>query len=229
MKRIATPILILLFAIVPAQAEQAAPQTYLQRSYRPDIAYMILSRSTGLPHYPKPQADPDSPKPVDLSPVLELTLGGEVRASTARPQPIVSPLKTLDFNILSRLQKFDIYIKRYSQMNDIDPNLTRAMIYVESAGDHQAVSHQGAKGLMQLMPATAADMGVSNPFDPAQNIFGGTRYIQSLVKRFGSIDLALWAYNAGPEAVRRKKRPRETLRYIPKVFRIKQILDQGGV
>jgi soluble lytic murein transglycosylase-like protein len=113
-------------------------------------------------------------------------------------------------------------------MNEIDPNLTRAMIYVESAGDPQAVSHKGARGLMQLMPATASDMGVSNPLDPAQNIFGGTRYIQSLVKRFGSVDLALWAYNAGPELVKRKKLPSETRRYIPEVIRIKKILDRGG-
>jgi soluble lytic murein transglycosylase-like protein len=109
----------------------------------------------------------------------------------------------------------------------MDPNLTRAVIYVESAGDKKAVSSQGAMGLMQLMPDTATDMGVENAFDPAQNIFGGTRYLSRMIDQFGSLDLALWAYNAGPEAVKRKRLPSQTRHYIPNVIRVKRLLDNS--
>ena len=78
------------------------------------------------------------------------------------------------------------------------------------------------------MPGTASDIGVSNSFDPAQNIYGGTRYLSTLLKRFKRIDLALWGYNAGPESVKRNRLPRQTKRYIPNVLRIKSILDGEG-
>ena len=113
-------------------------------------------------------------------------------------------------------------------MNGLDPNLVRAVIYVESAGDKNAVSNKGAEGLMQLMPGTASDIGVSNSFDPAQNIYGGTRYLGTMLKRFKRVDLALWGYNAGPGSVKSKRLPLETKRYIPNVLRIKAILDEEG-
>ena len=226
-----TPFLIFLFLFItlPVHADEANPQAYQERSYRPDIVYLIMSRSTGLPYHSPTQSEPTTPQKIGLTTRPEHTF--EARSNSRlhiNPAPETPLVKTHYHRILAKLQKFNSLIERYSQMNEIDPNLTRAMIYVESAGDPQAVSHKGARGLMQLMPATASDMGVSNPLDPAQNIFGGTRYIQSLVKRFGSVDLALWAYNAGPELVKRKKLPSETRRYIPEVIRIKKILDRGG-
>jgi soluble lytic murein transglycosylase-like protein len=84
----------------------------------------------------------------------------------------------------------------------VDPNLIAAMAFRESRFDAGAVSSRGAQGIMQLMPRTAAAMGVRNAFDPRDNVFGATRYLASLLQRFhGNVDLTLAAYNAGPELV----------------------------
>ncbi|HLY03942.1 MAG TPA: lytic transglycosylase domain-containing protein [Candidatus Cybelea sp.] len=83
----------------------------------------------------------------------------------------------------------------------VDPGLIEAIIERESAFDSNAISSAGARGLMQLMPQTAAGLGVTNSFDAAQNVAAGTRYLRSLLDRFGSVELAVAAYNAGPGAV----------------------------
>jgi len=84
----------------------------------------------------------------------------------------------------------------------VDPNLVAAMAFRESRFDANAVSRRGAQGIMQLMPRTAAALGVHNAFDARDNVFGGTKYLKSLLDRFaGNIDLTLAAYNAGPELV----------------------------
>jgi soluble lytic murein transglycosylase-like protein len=85
----------------------------------------------------------------------------------------------------------------------VDPALIDAVIENESGYDAFATSSAGARGLMQLMPETAASLGVNDSFDAWQNVKGGTRYLRSLLDRFGSVQLAVAAYNTGPNAVER--------------------------
>jgi soluble lytic murein transglycosylase-like protein len=100
------------------------------------------------------------------------------------------------------IKEFSGIIRQASKRFGIDAHFIRAIIKVESGFDHKATSSKGAQGLMQLMPGTADDMAVEDPFDPEENIFGGTRYFSLLLKRFKNDKiLALAAYNAGPEAV----------------------------
>jgi soluble lytic murein transglycosylase-like protein len=115
-----------------------------------------------------------------------------------------------------------ISIDRHSADQSLDPKLVRAMIQVESGYNHRARSHKGAMGLMQLMPTTASQLRVSDPYDPDENVRGGTQYLRRLVDRFpGRLDLAVAAYNAGPGAVERYNGIppyRETRDYVKRVF-----------
>jgi Transglycosylase SLT domain len=97
---------------------------------------------------------------------------------------------------------FDSFIVEAAATHNVDTELIRAVIQVESEFDHLAVSSKGARGLMQLMPDTARRLGVANAFDPRQNILGGTRYLRLLLNQFsGDTALATAAYNAGENAV----------------------------
>ena len=99
-------------------------------------------------------------------------------------------------------QSFSSEIRGAAQFNAVEESLIRAIIHAESAYQVDAQSPKGAQGLMQLMPTTQREMQVSNPFDPALNIDGGTRYLADLLLEFnGDISLAAAAYNAGPTAV----------------------------
>ncbi|MBD3403638.1 transglycosylase SLT domain-containing protein [candidate division GN15 bacterium] len=121
--------------------------------------------------------------------------------------------------------RFGEIIDRAAAEHKLDSALIRSVIRAESNGDPQAVSHAGAKGLMQLMDSTAADLGVTDSFDPAQNIAGGTRYLAALLNRFGDLRLALAAYNAGPGAVEKHGGVppyAETENYVEKVTRLFQ-------
>ena len=106
----------------------------------------------------------------------------------------------------------------------VEPLLVQAMIQVESSGRSRAVSRRGAKGLMQLMPATARHMKVKNPFNPEENIEGGVKYLRYLLDRFdGDVSFALAAYNAGPERIERFggiPPIRETQQYVDRVLSI---------
>jgi soluble lytic murein transglycosylase-like protein len=101
-----------------------------------------------------------------------------------------------------RLPAIDEYIDQVAPQRQVDPDLVRAVISVESAWNPKAVSRRGAMGLMQLMPETAARFGVHDPFDPNENIEGGVRYLRFLLDRFhGNLRYSLAAYDAGEGAV----------------------------
>lgn len=102
----------------------------------------------------------------------------------------------------------------------LDPRLVKAVIEVESAWNPRARSPKGALGLMQLMPATASRLGVHDPFDPRENVQAGVRHLRALLDRFGDLQLALAAYNAGENLVAAKRRvPRitETQQYVARI------------
>ncbi len=115
-------------------------------------------------------------------------------------------------------------ILRSANRHQVDPDLVRAVVRVESNFNPNAVSPRGAQGLMQLIPATAERFGVRNPFDPVDNIEGGVRYLKFLLERFrGDLELTLAAYNAGENAVSRYNGVppfRETRDYLLKISRI---------
>jgi soluble lytic murein transglycosylase-like protein len=116
---------------------------------------------------------------------------------------------------------YDLLIDDAAARQGIPPALVKAVIAAESAFDSGAVSRKGAKGLMQLMPDTALEVGVSDPFEPAQNVRGGTTYLRAMIDRYGDVGRALAAYNAGPTTVDRYGGIppfRETQDYVDRVL-----------
>ncbi|MEO0129879.1 MAG: lytic transglycosylase domain-containing protein [candidate division WOR-3 bacterium] len=118
----------------------------------------------------------------------------------------------------SVIEDYEVFINHYSRLYNIDPFLVKLIIQKESQFNPRAVSRSGAIGLMQLMPETARRLGVKNPFDPAQNIEGGIKFLRSLFDMFnGDLELTLAAYHAGPSLVKRLKRVPpipETIAYV---------------
>ena len=136
-----------------------------------------------------------------------------------KPQVTTSP-QSAD---LTEQQIIEQKVQKAAEKYNLPPALITAVIRAESNFDAQAVSSAGAQGLMQLMPATAEELGVKDPFDIEQNIEGGTKYLRQMLDRFeGSLRKALAAYNAGPGIVKkygdRVPYP-ETRRYVQRVLR----------
>ena len=143
-----------------------------------------------------------------------------VKTQTKPLRPGVS-VSMNDFRALEPERAYDDIIADAAAEYDLDPALIRAVMRAESAFNPLVVSPAGAQGLMQLMPALAEEMGVVDPFDPRQNIMGGSRYLRWLLDHNrGNIPLTLAGYNAGPTIVAkyRKVPPfRETQNYVKKI------------
>jgi Soluble lytic murein transglycosylase and related regulatory proteins (some contain LysM/invasin domains) len=125
------------------------------------------------------------------------------------------------------LTKFDELFNEIARTYNLDPKLLHAIAKVESNYNPRAVSPKGALGVMQLIPSTARLVGVSDPFDPRENIHGGARYLRYLLDKFGDLTLALAAYNAGPKAVEAYggiPPYEETQRYVRSVLSLYQRL-----
>jgi len=127
-------------------------------------------------------------------------------------------------NIGNFSHSYDTIIQKAQGKYGIEFSLIKAVIQAESSFNPRAVSKKGAKGLMQIMPVNYQSLSVSDPFDPSQNIMGGTRYLKQLLKRYNhKLHLALAAYNAGPDAVDRYGTIppyKETQDYVQKVIRL---------
>lgn len=173
----------------------------------------------------------------ERSNVASLTIGGAANESvsprvsgsrgSARP-PVAPALETNPAAI-----PYLSIVQEAASMFALPPELILAVIRVESNFNPRAVSKKGAMGLMQLMPNTASSLGVSDPFDPRQNIMGGARYLRSLVNDFdGEVSLALAGYNAGAGAVKRSggiPGNAETQGYVPLVMVIYRTYAASGV
>lgn len=151
----------------------------------------------------------DQPRP-DRGAMTTYTVAGAPGLRATKPLPTATAA-----------HRYDAIVEQHAAKHGLSPDLVRAVIQVESAFDPIAVSPKGAMGLMQLMPDTASDFGVTDPFHPEQNIGAGTAYLKRLLDRYDQkIELALAAYNAGPGNVEKYGDVppfRETRDYVKKV------------
>lgn len=145
--------------------------------------------------------------------------GDYVRFDVDGPPPMVKNVNARNF---PNLDTFDGLITQAAIQYGVPATLVKAVVLAESGMNPAAVSHAGAQGLMQLMPGTAKELGVVDPFDPAENIDGGTRYLAKMLDIFhGDRRLSLAGYNAGPNRVRRTMTVpdiEETQTYVKRVL-----------
>ena len=151
--------------------------------------------------------------------------GEAVASITTYDVPKAENVRVTRFVPVDRASNYEELIVEQARLNGVRPALVRAVVQVESAFDPNARSRKGALGLMQLMPATARQFGVTNPFNPNENVRAGVAYLRQLLDRYGNNEeLALAAYNAGPGAVAKYGEVvppfRETRNYVLKVNQI---------
>ncbi|MGZ3528179.1 MAG: lytic transglycosylase domain-containing protein [Vulcanimicrobiaceae bacterium] len=156
-----------------------------------------LSAASGVDGLPL--LDPSS-VPATFSGMVRSAMGGD--SAAAAPNAISADLQPQMAPSMVPPAQIESLVSANSAAWGVDPALVKAIIANESGFNANATSRTGAQGLMQLEPETATGLGVSNAYDPAQNVWGGTRYIRGLLERFhGDMRLAVAAYNAGPGAV----------------------------
>lgn len=190
---------------------------------------------------PVRRADANLRQYVDRSGVMTFTnrpekyeRSAEFEPVTINYQPIVVPTRYRSYTSPTQYTTDNVaaLISRYARMYGLDEDLVYAVIKAESNFNAEAVSRAGACGLMQLMPGTAAEMGVTRIFDPAQNIAGGTQYLSKMLTIFnGDLRLALAGYNAGPNAVKQHggiPPYKETREYVERVLRYRAMFAGGG-
>lgn len=155
----------------------------------------------------------------------------EVMPAPARRSVPAVPATSSGASAASDHDAFDAYIAEAAAEYSIPEAFIKAVIHVESAFNPNAVSHEGAMGLMQLMPGTAEYLGCADPFDPRQNIMAGTYYLRILSNQYdGDINLVLSAYNAGSGNVARAGGIpfEQTQRYVVRVFEFYRVYLQEG-
>ena len=160
---------------------------------------------------------------VDTTPVRPADPPSALSRTTAMDAaPTLQPATFRTTRSLTRRSaQYDGLIEQNATEHGVSPHLVRAVIQQESGFNPRAVSHKGAMGLMQLMPATATELGVLDPFDPSENIRAGVKYLKGLLTKFAeNVPLALAAYNAGPTAVEKYGAVppyRETRDYVSRI------------
>jgi soluble lytic murein transglycosylase-like protein len=156
--------------------------------------------------------------------------GGDL---TSRMVRLRRHAQRLGGNIGGAFSRFQPELARASAQTALDPALLLAVMVVESGGDPQARSEKGALGLMQIMPGTAAELGLQRPHEPAENVLAGARYLARMMDLFDQkLDLALAAYNAGPGAIQRHQNRippyAETRQYVQRVLGLYRSLQTGS-
>ena len=196
----------------------------------PGVTGTISCRQHALPVIEKA---PERP-PIVYARISPRNLSGTAARPTAgNPAAAAVPPPTQKHATHHRLsQSYNAIIHKAAAEFEIDPALLKAVIMAESRYNPKAVSKRGARGLMQLMPATAKSLGVADIFDPEDNIYGGALYLKTLIEKFnGDVRLALAAYNAGSRHVKKYAGVppfKQTRLYIHKVFKYRQLFKEDA-